>query len=66
MKIFTTAIFMAILLHRRLGLIQWFALIVLFLGISIVEIGSLKSKTSKENAAVIKGLLFVSGACEYR
>jgi len=57
---------MVILLHRRLGLIQWFALIVLFLGISIVEIDSLKSKTSEENVIEFKGLLFVIIACEFR
>jgi UDP-sugar transporter A1/2/3 len=54
------------MLRRRLGLIQWFALLILFLGISIVEIARQTSKSAKENVNEVNGLLLVIGACEYR
>uniref|UniRef100_F1L5U2 UDP-galactose/UDP-N-acetylglucosamine transporter srf-3 n=1 Tax=Ascaris suum TaxID=6253 RepID=F1L5U2_ASCSU len=38
LKIFTTAIFSVIILHKRLSTTQWFALATLFVGVSIVQL----------------------------
>ncbi len=64
MKIFTTAIFTVLILRRRLGLIQWCALIVLILGISLVQIENVTSKTPQKDVNAVVGLLAAVSACK--
>ncbi|KAF8354888.1 hypothetical protein PRIPAC_96511 [Pristionchus pacificus] len=47
-KIFTTALFAVIVLKRRLSLIQWIALFVLFCGIAIVQVDGKLSEARKK------------------
>ncbi|VDM56629.1 unnamed protein product [Angiostrongylus costaricensis] len=46
LKIFTAAIFTVIILHRSLTRAQWFALLILFTGVSLVQLQSSKSDAS--------------------
>lgn len=52
-----------LILHRRLGLTQWSALIVLFAGISLVQIAKRTSTSRKEDTNVVVGLLAVITVC---
>ncbi|CAF3772750.1 unnamed protein product [Adineta steineri] len=63
LKIFTTAIFTVLILRRQLNLIQWFALFLLFLGISLVQLENMTSRTVKQDVNAISGLFSVVGAC---
>ncbi|KAJ1349344.1 UDP-galactose/UDP-N-acetylglucosamine transporter srf-3 [Parelaphostrongylus tenuis] len=47
LKIFTAAIFTVIMLHRFLTRTQWFALLILFIGVSLVQLQSSKSESSR-------------------
>jgi UDP-sugar transporter A1/2/3 len=66
LKIFTTAIFTVIMLHRRLGLVQWFSLAILVFGVCLVEFEQLKVKTHRKDVNVSVGLLFTIGACKHK
>ncbi|CAF0912108.1 unnamed protein product [Didymodactylos carnosus] len=63
LKIFTTALFMVFMLRRQLGLIQWIALILLFFGISLVQIENMTSATPKPDVNAVVGLVAVISAC---
>ncbi|CAF2424698.1 unnamed protein product [Rotaria sp. Silwood2] len=63
LKIFTTAIFTVLILRRPLNLVQWLALFLLFLGISLVQIENMTSTTSKHDVNAVLGLISVVSAC---
>ncbi|CAF0797901.1 unnamed protein product [Adineta ricciae] len=63
LKIFTTAIFMMLILGRTFKLVQWLALFLLFLGVSLVQLENMTSTVPKQDVNAIKGLLSVVGAC---
>lgn len=64
LKFFTTAIFARILLKRQIKWIQWIALILLFVGISLVQINN-SSEKKNENYNQILGLLTVIVCCKF-
>jgi solute carrier family 35 (UDP-sugar transporter), member A1/2/3 len=64
LKILTTAVFTVILLRRKLGVPQWTALLILFLGVSLVQLNGLsdgEDDAQKEGRWI--GLLCIIGAC---
>ena len=64
LKILTTAIFTVFLLNRSLRVLQWFSLIVLTLGISIIQIQNVKvSNDDGEHKNALFGLFCVIMAC---
>ncbi|CAF1201930.1 unnamed protein product [Adineta ricciae] len=63
LKIFTTAIFMMLILGRTFKLVQWLALFLLFLGVSLVQLENMTSTVPKQDVNAIKGLLSVVSAC---
>ncbi|KAK0411808.1 hypothetical protein QR680_005857 [Steinernema hermaphroditum] len=64
MKIFTTAIFSVLLLRRSLARAQWFALAILFVGVSLVQLQpDAKKKESGVEQNPIIGLSAVIVAC---
>ncbi|CAF1053243.1 unnamed protein product [Rotaria magnacalcarata] len=63
LKIFTTAVLMVIILRRQLNLVQWFALFLLFLGISLVQVENMTSATPKQDVSALYGLFAVMAAC---
>ncbi|CAF0770822.1 unnamed protein product [Rotaria sordida] len=63
LKIFTTAIFTVLILRRPLNLVQWLALFLLFLGISLVQIENMTSVTPKHDVNPVLGLISVVSAC---
>ena len=46
MKILTTALFSVVLLRKKLSLLQWVSLVLLFIGVSLVQINSQNTKLS--------------------
>jgi hypothetical protein len=66
MKIFTTAVLMVIMLRRPISLVQWLALFLLFLGISLVQVESMTSATTKQDVNGAYGLLAVIIACKFK
>ncbi|UJR23358.1 hypothetical protein I4U23_026369 [Adineta vaga] len=62
-KIFTTAVFMVLILGRTFKLIQWFALFLLFLGVSLVQLENMTSTVPKQDVNAFKGLISVVSAC---
>ena len=56
---------MRFLLKRRLNIIQWFALLLLFIGISIVDFQILMSKEKNKNLEPIGGLAAVIISCKF-
>lgn len=64
-KILTTALFTVLLLNRSLRVLQWFALTILCIGVSIIQIQNVKvSKNgSGEHKSAIFGLFCVIMAC---
>ncbi|CAF1035850.1 unnamed protein product [Rotaria sp. Silwood1] len=63
LKIFTTAIFTVLILRRPLNLVQWLALFLLFLGISLVQIENMTSTAVKHDVNAVLGLISVVSAC---
>ncbi|CAF0860672.1 unnamed protein product [Rotaria sordida] len=63
LKIFTTAILMVMILRRQLSFIQWLALFLLFIGISLVQVENMTSTTPKQDVNAVYGLLAVVAAC---
>ncbi|CAF3425832.1 unnamed protein product [Rotaria sp. Silwood1] len=63
LKIFTTAIFTVLILRRPLNLVQWLALFLLFLGISLVQIENMTSTALKHDVNAVLGLISVVSAC---
>jgi UDP-sugar transporter A1/2/3 len=66
MKIFTTAVLMVIILRRSLSVVQWFALFLLFMGISLVQVESMTSTTVKQDVNGLYGLVAVVVACNFK
>ncbi|CAF0967633.1 unnamed protein product [Rotaria magnacalcarata] len=63
LKIFTTAIFTVLLLRRQFNLVQWLALFLLFLGISLVQIENMTSTAPKQDVNAVLGFISVVSAC---
>lgn len=63
LKIFTTALLMVFMLRRSLTLVQWFALFLLFLGISLVQVENMTATTPKQDVNAFYGLISVVSAC---
>jgi drug/metabolite transporter (DMT)-like permease len=53
------------MLRRQLSLVQWLALFLLFLGISLVQIENMTSTTSKSDVNAVLGLISVVSACKF-
>jgi UDP-sugar transporter A1/2/3 len=66
LKILTTAIFTRFLLNRRFNIIQWFALILLIIGIAIVEIQVMTSKKVEKDVEPVTGFLAVIVCCKLK
>jgi len=64
LKIFTTAIFTIMMLPRQLNLVQWFALFLLFFGVSLVQVENMTATTQKPDVDAALGLLYVISACK--
>jgi drug/metabolite transporter (DMT)-like permease len=54
------------MLRRQLGLVQWLALFLLFLGISLVQLENMTSTTLKQDVNPIYGFAAVIIACKYK
>lgn len=52
LKILTTAVFSVIVLGRRLSNMQWFALVILTVGVSLAQLSTAKSDGSKANTTM--------------
>lgn len=52
------------MLRRQFNLVQWFALFLLFVGISLVQIENMTSTTQKQDVNPVLGLLSVVSACK--
>lgn len=68
LKILTTALFSVIMLKRSLGSMQWFSLLLLFIGVAIVQMQPAdQSKAVSETPATeqnpMKGLIAVIASC---
>uniref|UniRef100_A0A0N5A3N9 Uncharacterized protein n=1 Tax=Parastrongyloides trichosuri TaxID=131310 RepID=A0A0N5A3N9_PARTI len=63
LKIFTTALFSVILLRKSLLKTQWFALLILFLGVSLVQMQTGKTGVIDPDQKPFIGLLAVISAC---
>jgi len=63
LKIFTTAVLMVFMLRRQLGLVQWFALFLLFIGISLVQVENMTSTKPKQDVNAVYGFGAVIVAC---
>ena len=61
-KILTTAIFMVLMLNKSLNRIQWFSLVLLCVGISIIQIQNVNSTKGSDGNPVL-GLFAVVMAC---
>ncbi len=66
MKILTAAIFTRLILNRHLDVIRWIGLIILFAGISIVEVETLTSKKIKIDEETIHGLAAITVSCKFK
>ena len=56
---------MVFMLRRQLGLVQWFALFLLFVGISLVQVENMTSTTTKPDVNPVYGFAAVMVACKY-
>jgi drug/metabolite transporter (DMT)-like permease len=56
---------MVFILRRQLSLVQWFALFLLFIGISLVQVESMSSSGSKQDVNAVYGFLAVIAACMF-
>ncbi|CAF0838953.1 unnamed protein product [Adineta steineri] len=63
LKIFTTAILMVFILRRQLSVVQWFALFLLFIGISLVQVENMTSTATKQDVNAVYGFMAVITAC---
>jgi len=54
-----------LLLRRPFFLVQWLALFLLFLGISLVQIENMTSTIPRNDVNAFVGLLSVVGACKF-
>ncbi|VDM36620.1 unnamed protein product [Toxocara canis] len=62
LKILTTAMFTVIILRRRLSLLQWIALVLLFAGVALVQLDEQKAKEAAAlNVALVNGTVSVNG-----
>ncbi len=53
------------MLRRQLNLIQWLALFLLFLGISLVQLENMTSTIPKQDVHAVSGFLSVVSACKF-
>ncbi|VDM98580.1 unnamed protein product [Thelazia callipaeda] len=64
LKILTTALFTVLILRRRLSVLQWLALVLLFGGVALVQVDEKKAKDTakfvKENATLVTDSNFAS------
>ena len=56
---------MVFMLRRQLSLVQWFALFLLFVGISLVQVENMTSTTPKQDVNALYGFVAVMIACKY-
>jgi drug/metabolite transporter (DMT)-like permease len=56
---------MVFMLRRQLSLVQWFALFLLFIGISLVQVENMTSTTPKQDVNAVYGLIAVIVACKF-
>ncbi len=63
MKILTTAVFMVSLLKRKLLSTQWISLLILFIGVSVIQIQNVKTSDGTTKGNAIVGLTAVLCAC---
>jgi UDP-sugar transporter A1/2/3 len=57
---------MVFMLRRQLSLVQWFALFLLFIGISLVQVENMTSTTPKQDVNAVYGFLAVIIACKFQ
>lgn len=63
-KILTTAVFMVLMLNRSLKSIQWFSLVLLVFGISIIQVQNVNSaKQANDTSSPMIGFISVLSAC---
>lgn len=56
---------MVFMLRRQLNLVQWFALFLLFIGISLVQVENMTSSTPKQDVNAAYGFIAVIVACKF-
>jgi len=63
MKVFTTALFSVALLDRKLSLLKWGSLVLLFAGVCLVTIDPTSFGNNRENQSFIVGVIAVAISC---
>lgn len=63
MKVFTTAIFSVVLLDRKLSIVKWISLVLLFIGVSMVTVDPSSIGKDKENHHFLTGVIAVAISC---
>lgn len=63
MKVITTAMFMVLMLSKSLSRVQWFAIILLFLGVAMVQVESASGSQVKDHYNYPVGLLCIVISC---
>lgn len=56
---------MMLILGRTFKLVQWLALFLLFLGVSLVQLENMTSTVPKQDVNAVKGLISVVSACKF-
>ncbi len=55
---------MGFILNRKLNLVRWLALFILFIGVCFVQIESMTATTSKQDVNSLYGLFAIITACK--
>ncbi|KAJ8037542.1 CMP-sialic acid transporter [Holothuria leucospilota] len=64
LKIITTAMFMVIMLGKKLNRTQWLAIVLLFCGVALVQLDALEAKEEdKEKSFSVRGLVAIIMSC---
>lgn len=63
MKVFTTALFSVVLLDRKLSVVKWVSLVLLFIGVSMVTVDPSSIGKDKKNNSFITGVVAVAISC---
>ena len=67
LKILTTAVFSVVMLGRQLVRLQWLALVILFIGVSIVQVSECREKEVNVSSSIernsVKGFVAVCASC---